>query len=87
MDATTRNAIFEAAAKSTYWKRLNIGLRTEVSQDGYTYTVDVPSGDNPAQALITYRAGYGGTEFLREIATWGQTMLIVDTAMGALRVH
>ncbi|WP_228994703.1 hypothetical protein [Streptomyces sp. DH8] len=87
MDATTRNAIFEAATQSTYWQRLNIGLRTKVSHGGYTYTVDVPSGDDPAQALITYREGYGGTEFLSEVATWAQTMLIVDTAMGALRVH
>ncbi|MFJ5890324.1 hypothetical protein [Streptomyces californicus] len=87
MDATTRNAIFESAAQSTHWQRLNIGLRTEVSHGGYKYTVDVPSGDDPAQALITYRAGYGGTEFLSEAATWLQTMLIVDTAMSALRIH
>ncbi|MEV5677025.1 hypothetical protein [Streptomyces sp. NPDC052179] len=85
MDVATRNAVFAAAAQATHWTRLNTGLRTEVTHSSYTYTVDVPSGEDPARARITYRAGFGGTEVLNKVATWGQTAGIVETAMGALR--
>ncbi|MEC3995187.1 hypothetical protein VSR01_17260 [Actinacidiphila sp. DG2A-62] len=88
MEAATISAVFTAAASSTYWKLVN-GSEwiTEVSHGGYTYYVELRKSDEPVQAEITGRLGYGGTEFLSVAATWGQTFPIVEAALNATRVH
>lgn len=78
------DAVFAAAADATTWTRTNLGPRTEISHDGYLWTVDLPAtGSGPAR--ITGRHGYGGTEHIVVQATPGQTIGIVDAAMASLR--
>jgi hypothetical protein len=88
MDATTTSAVFTAAAASTYWKFVNhSSWITEVSHGGYTWYVELPKSEEPVPAVITGRLGYGGTEFLHQVATWGQTFPIVEAALGATSIH
>lgn len=82
MDATV-TAVFAKAATTT-WTRTNLGPRTQVTHDGYTWYVQLPAAGQ-GQARITGRDGYGGTEYLDIPATWGQTVALVDAAMPALR--
>lgn len=88
MEAVTTEAVFAEAARSTSWKVTNLGPVTEVSHNGYTYSVQLAPADapKPYPAAITYRAGYGGTDFLDVPATWAQTAGIVEAAMAATRV-
>ncbi|WP_030236859.1 hypothetical protein [Streptomyces sp. NRRL S-350] len=84
--AETATAVFAAAASSTYWIRTNLGPRTVVSHEGYDWTIELPAGDQPGRARITYCAAWGNTEFLDVPAAWGQTIQIVEAAMAATRV-
>jgi len=81
---TTHAAVFTAAAHTTTWKSTNIGPTTEISHNGYKWTIDLPAeGHGPAR--ITGRHGYGGTEILDICATPEQTAPIVEAAVDALR--
>lgn len=84
MDTTT-NAIFAAAADSTYWTSTNLGRTTQVKHGSYTYYVRLPKSEG--KAFIAGRDGYGGSEYLDIDATWAQTAPIVEAAMAATRVH
>jgi hypothetical protein len=59
----TRAAVFAAAAASTYWVTTNLGHHTKVWHGGDEYTVEL---DHECRYLarITYRYGWGGTEFI-----------------------
>ncbi|MDX3695058.1 hypothetical protein PV726_32920 [Streptomyces europaeiscabiei] len=59
----TRAAVFAAAAASTYWETTNLGHHTKVWHDGCECTVEL---DHECRYLarITYRYGWGGTEFI-----------------------
>ncbi|MYX38995.1 MULTISPECIES: hypothetical protein [unclassified Streptomyces] len=88
MEAATTKAVFAEAARSTSWKVTNLGPVTEVSHNGYTYSVQLPPANapKPYPAAITYREGCGGTDFLDVPATWAQTAGIVESAMAASRL-
>lgn len=77
-------AIFAAAARSAHWTITNLGPHTEVSRDGYMWTVQLPA-NGEGVARITARYGYGGVEVLDLPATPAQTIGIVEAVMGALR--
>ncbi|MFI2426517.1 hypothetical protein ACH5A7_20875 [Streptomyces sp. NPDC018955] len=78
------DAVFTAATQATAWTSTNLGPRTHVSHDGYTWTVQLPAeGTGPAR--IVGRDGYGGAEVLDIPATAGQTVGIVEAAVSALR--
>ncbi|MFF5668839.1 hypothetical protein ACFY8S_01665 [Streptomyces hygroscopicus] len=92
MDATF-TAVFAAAASSTAWIQTNLGKVTEVTVDGQTWTVLLPSmgtdeagQPTPSKARITGHLGYGGTQFTDVEATWGQTIGVVEAAMAATRI-
>jgi hypothetical protein len=82
MDTT---AIFAAAAHSAHWTITNLGPHTEVSRDGYMWTVKLPAKGEAGTARITARYGYGGVEHLDLPATPAQTIPIVEAVMAALR--
>ncbi|WP_199570559.1 hypothetical protein [Streptomyces murinus] len=87
MDANTISAVFTAATTAAHWKRTNLGLMADVNHGSYGWTVLLPGdGTTPVQAEITYRAGYGGTEYVGAVATWAQTIQLVESAMAATRV-
>ncbi|CAL9536115.1 hypothetical protein [Streptomyces sp. enrichment culture] len=83
MDTMTATEIFEAANQATDWKRLTTGLVATVNHGGYTYTITLP-GSAPAE--ITWRTGFGGTEYVGAQGDWRLTLRLTDAAMGALRV-
>lgn len=77
-------AIFAAASHSAHWTITNLGPHTEVSRDGYMWTVQLPA-KGEGVARITARYGYGGVEYLDLPATPAQTIPIVEAVMAALR--
>lgn len=84
MNPTASAAVFSAAAISTTWTSTNLGPRTEINHDGYTWTVELPA-EGHGNARIAGQYGYGGTELLDIPATPAQTIRIVEAAMSALR--
>lgn len=83
MTATTAD-VFAKAAASTVWTRTNLGPTTTVTHAGYTWTVRLPA-EGYGAASITGRDGHGGSEVLDVAATAGQTISVVEAAVGALR--
>lgn len=83
MDTLTA-AVFTAAATATAWTPTNLGPRTQITHDGYTWTVQLPA-EGTGLARIVGRDGYGGAEVLDICATPGQTVGIVEAAVSALR--
>jgi hypothetical protein len=63
MDTTpaTITAVFAKAATAR-WTRTNLGDRTEIKHDGYTWTIERPTSGGPAYIIGRY--GWGGTEHL-----------------------
>ncbi|MFE2346159.1 hypothetical protein [Kitasatospora cineracea] len=87
--AETASVLFTAAATATNWKATNLGRMTDINHGGDTWTVLLPSGgpDEPVKAEITWRSGWGGTDYVGLQATWGQTLQIVEAALAATRIH
>ncbi|QKW06964.1 hypothetical protein HUT18_11710 [Streptomyces sp. NA04227] len=84
MDAVIAEVLTKAGI-ATNWTQTNLGALTEVSHGGYSWTVNLPPGEDevPAKARVTGRLGYGGTEHMDAEATWGQTIAIVDAFMAS----
>lgn len=78
------DTVFALAATATHWTTTNLGPRTEITHDGYTWTVELPAAGH-GNARIAGRDGYGGTELLDIPATPAQTIGIVEAAVSALR--
>lgn len=65
IDQATADRVFEAARTATF-RQTNLGLRAEVKDGSYTYSVEAGGG---FLASIDGREGYGGTEYVFANAT------------------
>lgn len=83
METALIAAVFAAASQATAWTTTNLGPRTEVNHDGYTWTVQLPA-EGQGVARIVGRDGYGGPEFLDTPATPALTADITKAATAAL---
>ncbi|WP_225846926.1 hypothetical protein [Streptomyces sp. HPF1205] len=84
MDQNGINAIFTAAAGATDWQRTDLGLSTKVRYAGSEWTVQLPP--DSGRACIPGVLGDGCEMSACVVATWLQTMPIVEAAMSATRL-